>query len=220
MTTSDKYLYRKGTDMLNTKPIYLTLVRERTRERITLPLGPALNRIKTYDDKQKFMNMLGQDTFWKKNRLDLWTELNTLIIDDDTLPKDVTRLNNVAFQNTPIMLATIKDRLTQETQELIEQRRQIKTQACAYGDYNHIYSNGERTYVDRAVRIDVPNHYIRTEDVAKFDAELAKLLDKYIVKDPLRLRNGKQRFNIRTLSNRYVERVFGFKPEPKSSYYW
>lgn len=206
--------------MLNTKPIYLTLVRERTRERITLPLGPALNRIKTYDDKQKFMNMLGQDTFWKKNRLDLWTELNTLIIDDDTLPKDVIRLNNVAFQNTPIMLNTIKDRLTQETQDLIEKRRQIKTQGCSYSDYNHIYNNGERRYVDRAVRIDVPNHYIRTEDVAKFDQELAKLLDKYIVKDPLRLRNGKQRFNIRTLSNRYVERVFGFKPEPKNSYYW
>ena len=222
MIVRDKYLYRKGTDMLNTKPIYLTLVRERTRERITLPLGPALNRIKTYDDKQKFMNMLGQDTFWKKNRLDLWTELNTLIIPEASLlqDKDATLLNNVAFQNTPIMLATIKDRLTQETQDLIEQRRAIKTQACKYCDYNHIYQNGERTYVDRAVRIDVPNHYIRTEDLAKFDAELAKLLDKYIVKDPLRLRNGAQRFNIRTVSNRYVERVFGFKPEPKSSYYW
>jgi len=207
--------------MLNTKPIYLTLVRERTRERITLPLGPALNRIKTYDDKQKFMNMLGQDTFWKKNRLDLWTELNTLMIDDDTLQKDdATMLNNVAFQNTPIMLATIKDRLTQATHDLIEQRRKIKTQICSYCDYNHIYQNGERTYVDRAVRIDVPNVYIRTEDLAKVDAEIAKILDKYAVKDPLRLKNGRQRFNIRTVSNRYVERVFGFKPEPKDNYYW
>jgi len=195
-------------------------VRERTRERITLPLGPALNRIKTYDDKQKFMNMLGQDTFWKKNRLDLWAELNTLMIDDDTLSQDVIRLNNVAFQNTPIMLATIKDRLKHETEQLIESRRQIKTTGCAISDHNHIYQNGERTFVDRAVRIDVPNHYIRTADVAAFDRELAKLLNKYVVKDPLRLRNGKKRFNIRTLSNRYVERVFGFKPEPKDNYYW
>ena len=205
--------------MLNTKPIYLTLVRERTRERITLPLGPALNRIKTYDDKQKFMNMLGQDTFWKKNRLDLWTEVNTLMIDDGTLPKDVTLLNNVAFQNTPIMLATIKDRLKNETHDLIEQRRKIKTQTCSYCDYNHIYQNGERTYVDRAVKIDVPNVYIRTEDMVAFDAEIAKIINKYVVKDPLRLRNGKQRFNIRTVSNRYVERVFGFKAD-KYDPYW
>jgi hypothetical protein len=203
--------------MLNTKPIYLTLVRERTRERITLPLGPALNRIKTYDDKQKFMNMLGQDTFWKKNRLDLWAELNTLVINDED--KDAVKLNNVAFQNTPIMLRTIKDRLTHETQELIEQRRQIKTEICSYSDYNHIYQNGERTFVDRAVRLDVPNVYIRTEDVAKVDAEIARILNKYAVKEPLRLRNGKQRFNIRTVSNRYVERVFGFKPDGYDPYW-
>jgi len=208
--------------MLNTKPIYLTLVRERTRESITLPLGPALNRIKTYDDKQKFMNMLGQDTFWKKNRLDLWSELNTLsIADDDQALKDAMMLNTVAFQNTPIMLNTIKDRLKLEFETLVQRDRKIPvSDYWEYNDWNNIYQNGERVFVTRAVRIDVPNHYIRTEDVAKFDKELAKLLDKYVVKDPLRLRNGKKRFNHRTVANRYVERVFGFKPEPKSSYYW
>jgi hypothetical protein len=117
------------------------------------------------------------------------------------------------------MLRTIKDRLTHETQELIEQRRQIKTEICSYNDYNHIYQNGERTFVDRAVRLDVPNVYIRTEDVAKVDAEIAKILNKYAVKEPLRLRNGKQRFNIRTVSNRYVERVFGFKADGYDPYW-
>jgi len=206
--------------MLNTKPIYLTLVRERTNEVIKVELGPAMNRIKTYDDKQKFMNMLGQDTFWKKNRLDLWTELKHLDVQDDRLLDDAHWLPRVAFQNTPIMLMTIKDRLKDITQQMIEQRRKIPTTNWEYSDYNHIYQNGERRFVDRAVRIDVPNHYIRTEDVEAFDRELSKLLDKYVVKDPTRLRNGRKRFNIRTLSNRYVERVYGFKPEPKNSYYW
>jgi hypothetical protein len=212
----------KEIDMLIEKKLYITIVRERTNERIKAPLGPVMNRIKTYDEKQSFMNMLGQDTFWKKNRLDLWNELKTLEIDDYQLQGDVDCiwLTQVAFQNTPIMLATIKERLTHEVQNMIEHRRRIPTTNWEYSDYNHIYSNGERKYVDRAVRIDVPNHYIRTEDVEKFDQELSKLLDKYVVKDPTRLRNGKQRFNIRTLSNRYVERVYGFKPEPKNSYYW
>jgi hypothetical protein len=112
------------------------------------------------------------------------------------------------------MLMTIKDRLKNNTQELIEQRRQIKTHTCSYDDYNHIYQNGERIYVDRAVKIDVPNVYIRTEDLVKVDAEISKILDKYSVKDPLRLRLGRRRFNITALSLRYVERVYGFKPVP------
>ena len=203
--------------MLNTKPIYLPLVRERTQERIVVSLGSALNRIKTYDDKQRFMNMLGQDTFWKKNRLDLWAELNSIKENEFSLPQDHQLLNNVAFQNTPIMLATIKDRLKHETEILIQEQRKIKTTGCGYDDWCNIYQNGEREFVTRAVRIDVPNHYVRTEDLAAFDAELTKLLNKYVVKDPLRLRNGKKRFNFRTVANRYVERVYGFKKEQT---YW
>lgn len=206
--------------MLNTKPIYITLVRERTNEKIRLELGPALTTIKNYDDKQRFMNMLGQETFWKKNRLTLWTELKTLDIDDDRL-MDTEWLPDVAFQNTPIMLATLKDRLKVYCQLKIDQRRKIPTTGeWQYDDHNFVYSNGERKFVDRAVRVKVPNHYIRTEDVAAFDRELNKLLDKYVVKDPTRLRNGKQRFDVRSVSNRYVERVYGFKPEPKNQYYW
>jgi len=59
----------------------------------------------------------------------------------------------------------------------------------------------------------VPNHFIRTEDIEAFDREMTKLLNKYIVKDPLRLKNGKKRFNFRTVAQRYVERGYGFKPE-------
>ena len=207
--------------MLNTKPIYLTLVRERTNETIKLELGPAMNRIKTYDDKQQFMNMLGQDTFWKKNRLDLWAELKTIDVQDDRLLDDAIWLDRVAFQNTPIMLRSIKDRLKLQMEMLIQRSRKTKINddLWGYDDYNHIYQNGERKYVTRAVRIDVPNHFIRTEDVEAFDQELVKLLNKYAVKDPLRLRNGKKRFNHRTVANRYVERVFGFKPDRYDPYW-
>lgn len=207
--------------MFNTKPFYITLVRERTNETVKAELGPALTTIKNYDDKQQFMTMLGQETFWKKNRLDLWAALKTLDINDDRLLDDAIWLDRIAFQNTPIMLRTIKDRLKHETEVMIQQSRmKIKPTQWSYCDYNHIYQNGERRYVDRAVRIDVPNHYIRTEDIEAFDQELTKLLNKYVVKDPTRLRNGRQQFNYRTVAQRYVERVFGFKPEPKTNYYW
>lgn len=204
--------------MLANKTIYLELRRERTHEKVVLELATGLATIKKYDEKQQFMNMLGQDTFWKKNRLDLWSALKQDNI--DTLKPDHYTLPTVVFQNTPIMLPTIKERLKVYFELEIQQRRALPEDTCKYDSWNHIYQNGERVFVSRAVKIDVPNHYIRTEDVAKFDQELKKLLDKYIVKDPLRLKNGARRLNFRTVANRYVERVYGFPPEKNYYKYW
>lgn len=202
--------------MFMNKPVYMRISRERTRESIVVALETGLATIKKYDEKQQFMNMLGQENFWKKNRLDLWAALKQ---EDVAQPDpDHIMLNSIAFQNTPVMLSTIKERLKHETEILIQEQRKIKTTSCGYDDWCNIYERGERQFVTRAVRIDVPNHYIRTEDLPAFDQELAKLLAKYVVKDPLRLRNGRKRFNFRTVANRYVERVFGFKPE--QNYYW
>jgi len=210
--------------MLANKKIYMEVVRERTHEKLLLELDTALITIKKYDEKQQFMNMLGQENFWKKNRLDLWSALKQDQVDLDTLkPEDKNSrilLDTIAFQNTPIMLPTIKERLKHEVEVLIQQQRALPEGTCKYDSWNHIYSNGERQYVSRAVKIDVPNHYIRTEDVAKFDQELKKLLDKYVVSDPLRLKNGKRRLNHRTVANRYVERVFGFPAEKNDYRYW
>ena len=207
--------------MFNNKVIYLALIRERTKERIVVPLSSGMERIKKYDQKQQFMNMLGQDTFWKKNRLDLWSALKELEVADYLLiqDNDAIMLANVAFQNTPIMLNSIKDRLKHEVEQLIQEDRDIKTTGWTYDDHNHIYQNGEREFVNRAVRVHIPHHYIRTEDVTNFDQDFNRLLDKYAVKDPLRLKNGKKRFNFRTVANRYVERVFGFKAD-KYDPYW
>ena len=205
--------------MFINKPIYMRISRERTRETIIVELASGLATIKKYDEKQQFMNMLGQENFWKKNRLDLWSALKQ---DEVELPTaDHIMLNTIAFQNTPIMLPTIKERLKHETENLIQQHRhKFKPECWGYDDFNHIYQGGERHCVTRAVKIDVPNHYIRTEDLEKFDAELSKLLNKYIVKDPLRLKHGRQRFNFRTVANRYVERVFGFPAEKNDYRYW
>lgn len=206
--------------MLANKTIYLDLRRERTNERLLIELDKALTTIKKYDEKQQFMNMLGQDTFWKKNRLDLWSALKDDDVDKTTLPVAHFILPQVAFQNTPIMLPTIKERLKVYFELEIQERRALPEDTCKYDSWNHIYQNGERVYVSRAVKIDVPYHYIRTDDVEKFDQELKKLLDKYVVKDPLRLKNGKRRLNFRTVANRYVERVFGFPAEKTDYRYW
>jgi hypothetical protein len=210
--------------MLANKTLYLELRRERTFETLVLELNSALTTIKKYDEKQQFMNMLGQENFWKKNRLDLWSALKQDAIDLTTLkPEDKDMrftLPAVAFQNTPKMLPSIKERLKVYFELEIQQRRALPEDTCKYDSWNHIYQNGERVFVSRAVRIDVPNHYIRTEDVAKFDQELKKLLNKYVVSDPLRLKNGKRRLNFRTVANRYVERVFGFPVEKNDYRYW
>jgi hypothetical protein len=206
--------------MLNNTPLYLELVRERTHERVFINLINSLETIKKYDEKQQFMNMLGQDDFWKKNRLDLWRALKQDSVERCDVPKDAKVLPAVAFQNTPQMLPSIKERLKDHTEVKIQERRELPRDVCGYDSWNHIYNNGERTYVSRAVKIDVPNHFIRTEDVPAFNADLKKLLDKYVVKDPLRLKNGQRRLNFRTVANRYVERVYGFKPEKNDYRYW
>jgi hypothetical protein len=116
------------------------------------------------------------------------------------------------------MLNDIKIELSNEVEKRIQQRRNKVVDNWRVDNHNFIYSSGERKYVTRAIRADVPYFYIRTEDVDKFDQEFNKLLAKYAVKDPLRLKNGAQRFKVKTVSNRYVERYFGFARERE--YYW
>jgi len=115
--------------MLIEKKLYITIVRERTNERIKAPLGPVMNRIKTYDEKQSFMNMLGQDTFWKKNRLDLWSALKSTSIDDqvfNTIPDDDRiYISRIPFKHTTHMLNDIKIELADVVSKLITERRQL-----------------------------------------------------------------------------------------------
>lgn len=209
--------------MLANKQIYMSLVRERTNETIVLEMNTALKTIKKYDDKQKFMNMLGQENFWKKNRLDLWAQLNDDAIDDEVFlaipADDKIYISQVPFKHTTQMLNYIKIELSNEMAGKITKRRRIEPEHWRVDSNNNIYENGERHYITRAIRADVPYFYIRTEDVEDFDKEFNKLMAKYMVKAPLRLRNGAQRFKVSSVANRYVERYFGFA-RVKEQPYW
>ena len=208
--------------MLANKQVYMSLVRERTNETIVLEMNKALITIKKYDDKQRFMNMLGQENFWKKNRLELWAQLNDDAIDNDTFlaipADDKIYISQVPFKHTTQMLNYIKIELSNEIDNMIQRKRKVEPEHWNIDNNNSIYSNGERHFVSRAVRADVPYFYIRTEDIDKFDREFSKLMTKYMVKDPLRLKNGAQRFKASTVAKRYVERVFGFARTKE--YYW
>ena len=209
--------------MLANKTVYMSLVRERTNETIVLEMNKALITIKKYDDKQKFMNMLGQDNFWKKNRLDLWAQLKQDSIDDEVFlaipEQDRLYISKVPFKHTNHMLNDIKIELSNVIDNMIQRKRKVEPEHWNIDNNNSIYSNGERHYVSRAVRADIPYFYLRTEDIDKFDKEFSKLITKYMVKDPLRLKNGAQRFKASTVAKRYVERVFGFA-RTKDYYGW
>jgi hypothetical protein len=209
--------------MLENKQIYMSLVRERTNETIVVEMQSALTTIKNYDQKQKFMNMLGQDAFWKKNRLDLWSALKSQSIDDQVFntisDDDRIYISRIPFKHTTHMLNDIKIELADVVSKLITERRQLNETNWRADQTNFIYENGERQYVSRAVRADIPYFYVRTEDVENFDRDLNKLLTKYQVKNPLRLKHGVQRYRVSNVADRYVERYFGFdRVKPQS--YW
>lgn len=201
----------------------MSLVRERTNETIVLEMNKALTTIKKYDDKQKFMNMLGQEDFWKKNRLDLWAQLNDDAIDDEVFlaipEQDRLYISKVPFKHTSQMLQYIKTELSNAIDNKIQKRRRVEPEHWHVDNNNNIYENGERHFVTRAVRADVPYFFIRTEDIDKFDKEFNKLMAKYEVKSPLRLKNGVQRFKVSSVANRYVERYFGFAREREQPYW-
>jgi hypothetical protein len=209
--------------MLANKQVFMSLVRERTGEVIVVEMSKALTTIKKYDEKQRFMNMLGQDTFWKKNRLELWQQLVADSVDDyvfNAIPADDrVYISRVPFKHTTHMLNDIKIELADVVGKMITNRRELNVSGWRPDQVNNIYENGERHYVTRAIRADIPYFYIRTEDVEQFDKELNKLLSKYQVKNPLRLKNGAQRYRVSNVADRYVERYFGFdRVKPHS--YW
>lgn len=208
--------------MLANKQVYMSLVRERTNETIVLEMNTALMTIKKYDEKQRFMTMLGQDTFWKKNRLDLWAQLKDDAISDEAflaIPvEDRIYISRVPFKHTNHMLNDIKIELSNEIDKMVSKGREHAVENWRVDGVNHIYENGERQYVSRAIRADIPYFYVRNEDVEQFDKEFNKLLNKYKVMNPLRLKNGAQRFKSSSVSKRYVERYFGF--ERTKEYYW
>lgn len=207
--------------MFNTTTFYISLLRERTAEVIHLELSIALEIINSYNRKQEFMNILGQNNFWKKNRLDLWAALEERSLSDSekTVLTNVQWLDRVSFVNTPLMLAAIKQKLKNYFEEKIHTTRKQGLSNWDYDDLNSVYNNGKRSLITRAVSCEIPNFYIRSEDIEEFNQDFNKLIKKYEVKDPLRIRSGPRQFWSRTVAQRYVERVYKFKPETRSMFF-
>ena len=191
----------------------LKLTRTRTNETTTVKLEQGLKIINEYHDKQKFMNMLGQENFWKKNRLLLWKDLQAADIKDT----DEYRYNEAdatietAFINTDIMINQIRyrietyynERFTDREEKVLEQGKDKDFNFRHSNDYYHDREYG-RTKSLRTRRVSTAVISVRHADLVNFETELNALYKKYQVKDANKLRNGKRYFDVYDVSRRLV----------------
>lgn len=185
-------------------PQYFTIHRTRTNEKITVELKSALNSIKSYNDKQVFMNELGQDDFWKKNRLDLWRELSALKVSEPVKPSFTTN-----FVHTHIMLSSIKWSLINCYDDIYESRENIPTiNYSARNDFNWSKKTHGHEKMSRTFRADINSMIVQHKDKLAFEQELAELFKKYAVTDSESVTAGKQYFNTHQLATRFVEMFY------------
>ena len=203
--------------------LYFKLLRNRTNEIIHLELSSALETIKRYDDKQKFMNLLGQDTFWKKNRLDLWAALTDIAIDAKDLPQDLTRglhfRDAITFEHTDIMLRKIVYEMIIFYENKIAKERKIEHHGLNIRHSDWIWDN-ELTIRKRNTRcmsVDPDYFHIRNDDMPKFQQEYQALLAKYAVDNAAQLNKGRQIFPDDDVARRYVSLAYGL---PTKQFEW
>ena len=189
--------------------LYLQLTRNRTNEVIIVNLEQGLKVIDAYHQKQKFMNMLGQEEFWKKNRLVLWKELNALKIPANTLTLEQKATDTIVtdFVNTDFMLSAIKykladyfaDQFRKREQSLLEDSELLKN--SEHWDYTNNYG---RYKASRVRKIYMTPFEIRHSDLQAFNTEMQALFKKYRVKDHTKLRSGKRYFDFDEAARRLV----------------
>lgn len=192
--------------------LYLKLTRTRTGETRTLRLEEALRCINTYNDKQKFMNMLGQEDFWKKNRLLLWKDLTALDIKDtDEYKYDDFKAETIQtdFINTEIMLNQIKYRLQSYYDTIFTKREESiiaeQERHFTHTDDNYYNNNIGRCKSLRTRRVNPEILSVRHADMESFNKELNALYKKYGVKDTIKIKNGKRYFNTYDLAQKMVK---------------
>jgi len=189
----------------------LKLTRTRTNETTTVKLEQGLKIINEYHDKQTFMNMLGQENFWKKNRLLLWKDLQAVDIKDT----DEYRYNEAdatietAFINTDIMINQIRyrietyynERFTDREENVLEQGKEFNFRHT--NDYHYHNTTGRQKSL-RTRKVSTANISVRHADLVDFERDLDALYKKYQVKDASKLRNGKRYFDVYDVSRRLV----------------
>lgn len=191
--------------------LHLKLIRTRTNETTTVRLEQGLKIITEYHDKQKFMNMLGQENFWKKNRLLLWKDLQALDIKDTDEYRfaEANATIDTAFINTDIMINQIRyrietyynERFTDREEKVLEQGNEFNFRHT--NDYHYCHTNGRKKSL-RTRKVSTANISVRHADLPNFERDLDALYKKYQVKDANKLRNGKRYFDVYDVSRRLV----------------
>jgi hypothetical protein len=198
--------YRKQREQL-----YLRLVRTRTGEAVMMKLEDGLKVIKEYDDKQRFMNMLGQEEFWKKNRLILWKQLNDIDDSETIISLDIPKDNIIYsdFITTDLLLKQIGYRLESYYHDIFNKREEnildktIDTCMTHRDDYNYNHTHGRYKSL-RTRCVSVRNLSIRHSDMEAFQRDVDALYKKYAVQNPDQLKKGKRYYSTYDLSKRMV----------------
>lgn len=195
--------------------LYFKLLRHRTAEVIHLELSSGLETIKKYDEKQRFMNQLGQDTFWKKNRLDLWAALKEIAIDPKNLPQGLSRglhfRDAITFEHTDIMLRKMVYEMIIFYENKIAQQRKVDIDGMTVRHSDWIWDD-ELTIRKRNTRcmsINPDYFHIRNDDLPSFQQEYQQLLAKYSVNNAARLTQGRQIFPNDDVARKFVSMAYG-----------
>jgi hypothetical protein len=194
---------------------------------ITLTIEKGLELIREYDRKQQFMNMLGQEEYWKKNRLTLWKQLDDNDIFDEVKDElaELNKINKsmkdkivgglvmVEFEHTERMLQVIAYRMethfaerfrTKEEDEALKEEPKYFDHREEY-DYDYTRGRGKNL---RARRVTTKNLVVRHADLENFNKEITALYERYGVKDASKLRKGKRYFDVNELAKRYYSRYY------------
>jgi hypothetical protein len=177
-----------------------------------MEVNDGLKVIREYDQKQKFMSMLGQEEFWKKNRLILWKQLDEMDITDHILSLNIPDKNiiHTDFINTDYMLNQIKYRLEAHYDEVYTKKEERvlsasdQTNLTHRDDYNYNHTHGRHKSL-RTRLVSTKNLSVRHSDMQDFNRELDALYKKYAVLNVDRLKNGKRYFDTRSVSTRFVK---------------
>jgi hypothetical protein len=172
---------------------------------ITTKLEDGLKTIKEYAQKQQFMNMLGQEAFWKKNRLLLWNELAKHAVTTQADEKD--HIIKTDFINTDYMIGQIAYRLKEYYAQIYEHRESnIIEGPQHYRTMDHYdYNQRDGRYKALRVRRVYPDNLeVRHADLIEFNREMEALYKKYKVKDANRLQKGKRYYDHNEAAKRLV----------------
>lgn len=189
-------------------PEYMTLSRARTGERITVHFNTALDIIQGYHRQQEFMSTLGQEDYWKKNRLTLWRDLKAIQTHGEH------SVFYLQFVNSEQLLPQIRWNLVDHYQKVYRDREETQCNLYYSRDIHHWGKhNRSSDKHPRVFRADIKHLQIAHSQRVEFEGELRALFEKYNCQDLDQELSGKQYFNPIALASRYVSMYYKIKEQ-------